>query len=183
MHPSKTTPPGPGRGRKPGSGAAQQRILDVLRQVDPMSLRAAELAARAKVNHHSLAKCTGALLELGQITRCLVQPAKGNKTFEFRIGAGIPPNLAPLNPKRAGIAGTHRSSAGPLPPIPKTTPAPVVPKATTKLPTAAGDDAVLLRRIQTMSEPQFRDYINHLARVWSWGRAQGITTHAMHEAA
>lgn len=165
-----------------GSGAAQARVLAVLRELGtdkegrPLALRAAELAERAKVNHHSLTKCTAPLLEIGQITRCMVQPMKGNKTFEFRIGTGmVAPEFHALDAKRAGIAtGGHRSSR-PLPPIPKTRPAPVgaVVKSV-KTASPAGGDATMLRNVQGMSESEFRDYIGHLARVWSWGRAQAL---------
>lgn len=175
------------RGRIPGSGSAQARILATLRALGtdkegrPLALHAAELAARAKVNHHSLAKCTGALLELGQITRCLIQPAKGPKTYEFRIGPGLPaPEFKPLNARRAGAAaGKHRSSTGPLPPLPKTTPAPATPRgpgraahAATQSAAAGTADADLLRRVQNMDERQFGDFVAHLARVWGWGRGR-----------
>lgn len=171
MRPSKTTPPGPGRGRKPGSGSAQARILDTLRKVAPLSLRAAELAAQAKVNHHSLAKCTGALLALGQITRCLVQPAKGCKTFEFRIAASDQPAapFKPLDTAKSGVATLKHRSQTPLKPLPVTKPAPA-PKPVAYAATRIEPDAALLARIQAMNEAQFGEYIGHLARVWAWGR-------------
>lgn len=168
------------RGRTPGSGSAQARVLDVLRGLGvdmsgrPKSLRAAELAERAKVNHHSLAKCTGALLALGQITRCMVQPAKGNKTYEFRIGSGKPPApWVPLDTKKAHVA---RGSAGK--PTPRTMPAPAVSRAPAVVKagpypaTTTEPDAAILARVQTMSEAEFGGYVAHLARVWAWGRAR-----------
>ena len=168
------------RGRIPGSGSAQARILAVLRGLGadmsglPKSLRAAELAAAAKVNHHSLAKCTGALLAAGMITRCLVQPAKGNKTFEYRIGSGMPPQAwAPLDTRKALVAN------GPVgKPTPRTTPAPAVSRAPAVVKTGpypattTEPDAALLARVQTMSEAEFGGYVAHLARVWAWGRAR-----------
>ena len=90
----------------------------------------------------------------------------------------VAPAFKPLNIKRAGIATAgHRSSTGPLPPIPKTRPAPVVSRA--KPVVAAGGDTAMLRNVQGMSEGEFRDYIGHLARVWSWGRAQQMVVEAV----
>ena len=173
------------RGRKAGSGAAQARILDVLRGLGtetdgrPKSLRAAELAERAGVNHHSLTKCTGALLALGQITRCLVQPARGNKTYEFRLGSGIvQPEPKPLDLRRTKIASATHRGAAPLKPLPVTRPRMILPKAR-YAPPAGEPDAGMLARIQGMGEDEFRDYIGHLARVWSWGRAKALAADAM----
>lgn len=170
------------RGRPAGTGTAQARILAVLKGLGaemsglPKSLRAAELAARAKVNHHALAKCTAALLASGQITRCLVQPAKGNKTFEYRIGSGTPPVAwVPLDTKKARVA------SGPVgKPTPRTTPAPTVSRAPAVVKaapypaTTTEPDAALLARVQTMSEAEFGGYVAHLARVWAWGRARKV---------
>ncbi len=173
------------RGRIAGSGSAQARILDVLRGLGtetdgrPKSLRAAELAQRAKVGHSSLAKCTGALLALGQITRCLVQPARGNKTYEYRIGSGVAASdPKPLDVQRANVArATHRGAA-PLKPLPTTRPRMILPKAR-YAPPASEPDAGLLARIQGMDEDEFRDYLGHLARVWNWGRAKALAADAM----
>ena len=154
------------RGRTPGTGAAQARILAALKGGE--TLRSAELAKRAKVNHHSLSKATRALLDLGLITTCMVQPAKGNKTLEYRIGAGRPPvEVKPLNTK-AIAKPAHRSTTGPLPPVPviKPTPAPA-PRLLGGMP-----DGDLLLRVQRMSEGEFAEFVTHLARVWGYGRTR-----------
>ncbi len=163
------------RGRAPGSGSAQARILEVLRglgtELDgrPKSLRAADLAERAKVNHHALSKCVQALVEIGQVTRCLVQPAKGNKTHEYRIGPGRVADMKPLDVKRAGIAtGAHRSTSGPLKALPKTRHPEVVQKAPRR---PADGDGDFIVRIQAMSADEFAAYVGTLARWWSYGRA------------
>lgn len=44
---------------------------------------------------------------------------------------------------------------------------------------AAGDDTAMLERIQAMPEADFIDYMNHLARVWSWGRARHLVNAAL----
>lgn len=153
------------RGRAPGTGAAQARILAALKGGE--TLRSAELAARAKVNHHSLSKATRALLDLGLITTCMVQPLKGNKTLEYRLGPGRPPvAVKPLNTK-AIAQSKHRSSSGPLPPIPVIKPAAAAPP-----PRATGGtpDAALLQRVQRMGEAEFGEFVSHLARVWAWAR-------------
>ncbi len=152
------------RGRAPGTGAAQARILAALKGGE--TLRSAELAARAKVNHHSLSKATRALLDLGLITTCMVQPLKGNKTLEYRLGPGRPPvDVKPLNTK-AIAQPKHRSSKGPLPPIPVTKPTPAAPARVT----GGTPDSALLQRVQRMGEAEFGEFVSHLARVWAWAR-------------
>jgi hypothetical protein len=159
------------------------RELGTDKEGRPLALRAAELAERAKVNHHSLTKCTGALLALGQITRCLVQPAKGNKTFEFRIGSGVPASdPPPLDVRRSKVARATHRGAEPLKPMPQTRPR-MVPEKTRYTPPPSEPDAGMLARVQGMSEDEFRDYLRHLARVWSWSRAQHLAADAMRGAA
>ena len=116
------------RGRPPGADGPTERILAVLKALGtdkenrPVSIRSAELAERAKVNHGSLSALTQALEAKGLIIRCKVQPLKGNATFEHRLGPGLaPPGFTPLNTKRAGIA-----LGAPGKPLPVTTPAPTV---------------------------------------------------------
>ena len=41
------------------------------------------------------------------------------------------------------------------------------------------DDVGMLHRIQLMTEAEFADYINSLARLWSWHRARNLVTTAM----
>ena len=167
--------PKPTRGPKSGTGSAQMRILDVLRRLGteldgrPCSLRSAELADRARVNHHSLSKCVRSMVESGLITRCLVQPAIGNKTHEYRIGPGQPMDMRPLDVKRAGVATGNHRSAGPQKPLPKTRHPEVVQKTTRPVET----DADFLARLQAMSADEFAGYVGHLARVWSYGRRGG----------
>lgn len=180
------------RGRKPGTGAAQARLLEALRSLGtdkegrPLSIRSAALAERANVHHNALAKTMAALVQLGKVTACMVQPARGNKTWEYRLAAGIAPpqEFKPLNPARAGVA-----LGQPGKPLPATKPWP--PKSASgeieipvlrKVKPPAGDDSTdtaLLERVQAMDEDQLADYLKHLVRVWSWGRAQRIVTAAM----
>ena len=183
------------RGRKPGSGASAERILAVLKALGtetdgrPKSIRAKQLSDRAKIPHHSLSKAVEPLLTLGQITRCLVTGARGQQTYEYRLGCGAPPNFRPLNLRKAGVA-----IGKPGKPLPVTTPAPKVstpkPPATeievpqlkrTKATTAAppDSDVELIERLQQMDEPQFTDYLRHLARVWSWGRTRRLVDAAL----
>ena len=184
------------RGRKPGSGASAERILAALKALGtetdgrPKSIRAAQLSDRAKIPHHSLAKAVEPLLTLGHITRCLVTGARGQQTYEYRLGCGAPPpSFKPLNLHKAGGA-----IGKPGKPLPVTTPAPKVstpkPPATeievpqlkrAKATTAAppDSDVELLERLQQMDEPQFTDYLRHLARVWSWGRTRRLVDAAL----
>ena len=50
-------------------------------------------------------------------------------------------------------------------------------KATTAAP--PDSDVELLERLQQMDEPQFTDYLRHLARVWSWGRTRRLVDAAL----
>ena len=185
-----------GTGHLKGMGAAQQRIVAVLRALGtekdgrPKSIRAAELAARAEVDHASLSSTVKPLLELGHITRCMVQPSKGPQTYEYRAGMGVPaPAFSPLDTKRTSMA-----LGKPGKPLPVTTKAPAlstakpaaaeiaVPSlraATAKAQAAPGDDVGVLERVQRMTETEFTDYLRHLARVWSWARAQQLATDAL----
>lgn len=186
-----------GTGHLKGMGAAQQRIVAVLRALGtekdgrPKSIRAAELAARAEVDHASLSSTVKPLLELGHITRCMVQPSKGPQTYEYRAGMGVPaPAFSPLDTRRAGMA-----LGKPGKPLPVTTKAPALstPKpaaadtpvpslraaATAKAQAAPGDDVGVLERVQRMTETEFTDYLRHLARVWIWARAQQLATDAL----
>lgn len=174
-----TPPVKRGRGRPSGGGEAQARIIDVLQKLGtetdgrPRSLRSAELAKAAGIGHHSISKCTAGLLALGQISRCLVRPAQGQPTYEYRIGPGRPPVMAPLDTRKAGVARAPMISRPPM----------VLPKATAparpvvqdhdlpNYPTQSGaTDAAMLARIQAMNEAQFGQYVSHLARLWAWGR-------------
>ena len=155
------------KGRLAGTGSAQARIVDALRGGE--TLRSAELAARAKVNHHSLSKCTRALLEQGQIVGCMVQPASGNKTMEYRIGPGVPPTAhKPLAATGSDVAKrAHRSASSELPPVPVTRPAkPWAPPNT-------GRDADLYQRVQRMSQGEFGEFVGNLARVWGFAQGRG----------
>jgi len=177
---SRPAQPGARKGRAPGSGAAQARILAALRATGrdkegiPLPLRSAELAARAKVNHGALYKATTPLVELGQVSACLVQPAKGNKTYEYRISvAGIPAaQPAPLKPAKAGVAtAAHRSHREP-PPVPALKRQAEVMPSRTRAPIGgmAGRDEI--ERVQRMSESEFGEYVTHLARMWAYGRGK-----------
>ena len=181
------------RGRKPTPDGPTERVLAVLRALGrdkgfrPVSIRSAELAERAKVNHGSLSALGQQLVERGLVTRCKVQPAKGNATYEYRLGSGmVQPEFHPLNTKRAGIA-----IGQPMKPLPVTTPAapfpppPVlrgaadieVPQLPAKKHTRAGEpdpEISILERVQSMDENEFANYLRHLAHVWSWGRARKI---------
>jgi len=183
-------------GHLKGAGTAQQRIIAVLKALGtekdgrPKSIRAAELAARAEVDHAGLSSTVKPLLELGHITRCMVQPSKGPQTYEYRAGMGVPaPAFSPLDTRRAGMA-----LGKPGKPLPVTTKAPAlstakpaaaeiaVPSlraATAKAQAAPGDDVGVLERVQRMTETEFTDYLRHLARVWSWARAQQLATDAL----
>jgi len=185
-----------GTGHLKGMGAAQQRIVAVLRALGtekdgrPKSIRAAELAERADVTHASLSSTVKPLLELGHITRCMVQPSKGPQTYEYRAGMGVPaPAFSPLDTKRTSMA-----LGKPGKPLPVTTKAPAlstakpaaaeiaVPSlraATAKAQAAPGDDVGVLERVQRMTETEFTDYLRHLARVWIWARAQQLATDAL----
>ena len=185
-----------GAGHLKGGGTAQQRIVAVLKALGtekdgrPKSIRAAELAERADVQHASLSSTVKPLLELGHITRCMVQPTKGPQTYEYRLGMGVPaPAFSPLDTKRAGMA-----LGKPGKPLPVTTKAPTLstPRPASAWPpvpslrAAAGmaqaappDDVGVLERVQRMTEPEFTDYLRHLARVWSWARAQQLATDAL----
>lgn len=167
------------RGRPAGGGEAQARILSALQKIGteadgrPRSLRSADLAAAAGIDHHSISKCTAGLLALGQISRCLVRPAQGQPTYEYRIGPGRPPVMAPLDTRKAGVAGAPMISRPPMVPPKATAPArPVVQyHDLPSYPAQSGaTDAAMLARIQAMNEAQFGQYVSHLARLWAWGR-------------
>lgn len=184
------------RGRKKGSGDTQGLAMAVLTGLGteadgrPKSLRAPDLARRANIRHDQLSQVMRPLVEIGQVTRCLVTGARGQQTYEYRLGCGAPPRtFKPLNLHKAGGA-----IGKPGKPLPVTAPAPKVstpkPPATeievpqlkrAKATTAAlpDSDIELLERLQQMDEPQFTDYLRHLARVWSWGRTRRLVDAAL----
>jgi hypothetical protein len=151
-----------------------------------ISIRSAELAKRAQVNHGSLAALGQQMAERGLVTRCKVQPAKGNATYEYRLGPGVAqPEFRTLNTRRAGIA-----IGQPTKPLPATKPAASfppppklrkpddieVPQLLAKATKASAPDPEvhILERVQAMDENEFASYLRHLAHVWSWGRARKI---------
>lgn len=174
--------PGARKGRAPGSGAAQARILAALRATGhdkagiPVPLRSADLAARAKVGHSALYKATTPLIELGQISACMVQPAKGPKTYEYRIsvaGTPVAPS-APLKPAKVGAAtASHRSHREP-PPVPVLKQQAEVTPTRTRAPIGGMPGRDELDRVQRMSEAEFGDYVMHLARMWAFGRGKRV---------
>ena len=180
------------RGRKPGSGASAERILAALKALGtetdgrPKSIRAAQLSDRAKIPHPNLAKAVEPLLTLGHITRCLVTGARGQQTYEYRLGCGAPPpSFKPLNLHKAGVA-----IGKPGKPLPVTTPAPRV--STTK-PPATEIEVPQLKRAAAPRDDAPReaieldiniklDELGYLFEYWKRRRAAGYTPMAIRAA-
>lgn len=191
------------RGRKPGSGESASRVLEVLRALGTdgggrsFSIRTAELCQRAKIEAGNLARIVQPLIDTGEVLVCkvTVPGMRGGPKNEYRLASMAAPPFRPLDTRRAGVA-----LGKPGKPLPVTTPAPAVstPRAPaneieprrlarTPAPAAEGkrldvatvEELELRKRLQLMDEPQFVDYLRHLSRVWSWGRARQLVDAAL----
>lgn len=118
--------------RKPRekNGAAAERILATLQSLGKaddhrhIAIRTNELAERANVDRHNLARIVQPLIDAGQVLVCKITTpgvTRGTPQNEYRLATMAQGSFVPLNTKRAGIA-----HGAPTKPLPITTPAPKV---------------------------------------------------------
>lgn len=113
-----------------GKGEPAARILATLQSLGKAddhrhtAIRTNELAERAQVDRHNLARIVQPLIDAGQVLVCKITTpgvTRGTPQNEYRLASMAQAPFVPLKPRKNGIA-----QGGATKPLPVTTPAPKV---------------------------------------------------------